>query len=134
MAKSKINQEILISKKSLNKEIEIFKKNKDLFKRVNFHKHSNCKMHVMLMMYKKNFDYPFHFSVDKPETFILIRGKFLIRVKEKKGIKEYLLDNKNLFSYKINRNIFHKIIPLSTISVALEVLEGPYKKNSVKKI
>ena len=123
------------NKNFLNKHLKKFILSKDNFYRINFHKSNKDVLQVMLMFYKKNFIYPPHYSINKTESFSVIKGKFKIIFykKNKKIKKSIILEKKNLI-YKLNKNMFHKIIPLSNYSIALEVLDGPYKKNSVKKI
>lgn len=123
------------NKDFLNKHLKKFISSKDNFYRINFHKSNKDMLQVMLMFYKKKFTYPSHYSINKTESFSVIKGKFKIIFYDnnKKIKKSIILGKKNLI-YKLNKNIFHKIIPLSNYSIALEVLDGPYKKNSVKKI
>ena len=85
-------------------------------------------------MYRKSFNFPFHYSINKSESFSVIYGKFKILFKEKGKIRKIILDKKNKIIFKLNANVFHKIIPLSDVSVALEILDGPFKRNSVRKI
>lgn len=134
MATGETNKKLLTKKINFSKLIKEFKSSKENFRRVSLHSHNNSKMHIMIMFYKKYFSYPYHYSINKSETFIHIYGSFVIKTKENNKIKTYKLDGKNIFSYKIQKNIFHKIIPNSNVAVALEVLDGPYRKNSVKKL
>ena len=136
MAKIKNNKSVnFYSKKFLYKHLKKFISSKENFHRINIHKSENDIVHIMLMFYKKKFEYPPHYSRNKTESFSVIKGKFKIIFydKGKKIKKTIILEKKNLI-YKLNKNIFHKIIPLSNYSIALEVLDGPYIKNSVKKI
>jgi cupin fold WbuC family metalloprotein len=124
------------NKKFLDERLKKFIASKDIFQRINIHNSSNDLMHIMIMFYKKNFDYPPHFSINKTESFSVIKGKFKIFFYDKnKNIKKkFILEKDNILGYKLNKNIFHKIVPLSNYCVALEVLDGPYINNSVKKI
>jgi len=123
------------SKKFLEKHFKKFISSKNSFQRLNIHNANNDMIHIMLMFYKRKFEYPPHYSINKTESFSVLRGKFKIVFynKNKKAKKTIILDKNNLI-YKLNKNIFHKIIPLSNYSIALEVLDGPYIKNSVKRI
>jgi cupin fold WbuC family metalloprotein len=123
------------NKKFLDKHLKKFILSEDNFRRINIHKSDSDIVHIMLMFYKKKFEYPPHYSINKTESFSVIKGKFKIIFydKNKKTKKTIILEKKNII-YKLNKNIFHKIIPLSNCSIALEVLDGPYIKNSVKKI
>jgi cupin fold WbuC family metalloprotein len=123
------------NKKFLDKHLKKFISSEDNFRRINIHKSDSDIVHIMLMFYKKKFEYPPHYSINKTESFSVIKGKFKIIFydKNKKTKRTIILEKKNII-YKLNKNIFHKIIPLSNCSVALEVLDGPYIKNSVKKI
>ena len=123
------------NKKFLDKHLKKFISSEDNFRRINIHKSDSDIVHIMLMFYKKKFEYPPHYSINKTESFSVIKGKFKIIFydKNKKNKRTIILEKKNII-YKLNKNIFHKIIPLSNCSVALEVLDGPYIKNSVKKI
>tara|TARA_B100000780_G_C21023605_1_gene410304 strand:- start:412 stop:828 length:417 start_codon:yes stop_codon:yes gene_type:complete len=123
------------NKKFLDKHLKKFISSKDNFHRINIHKSDSDIVHIMLMFYKKKFEYPPHYSINKTESFSVIKGKFKIIFydKNKKTKRTIILEKKNII-YKLNKNIFHKIIPLSNCSIALEVLDGPYIKNSVKKI
>jgi len=123
------------NKKFLDKHLKKFISSEDNFRRINIHKSDSDIVHIMLMFYKKKFEYPPHYSINKTESFSVIKGKFKIIFydKNKKTKRTIILEKKNII-YKLNKNIFHKIIPLSNFSIALEVLDGPYIKNSVKKI
>ena len=133
MAKSTSYKKINFLENSiLKKKIKVFMKSDKLFHRIILHEHEKKLIQIMIMMYKKKFSYPFHYTKNKSESFTVIRGKFKILFKEKNKIKKIILDTKNKFIYKLNSNVFHKIIPISNIAIALEILEGPYKKNSVK--
>jgi len=137
MAKTKnIKGVNFLNKIFLNKQLKKFVASKDNFQRINVHNSDNDRMHIMIMFYKKKFYYPPHFSINKTESFSVIKGKFKILFYDKnKNInKEIILEKDNIIGYKLNKNIFHKIIPLSNYCVALEVLDGPYINNSVKKI
>jgi len=121
------------SKKFLDKSIKKFLKSKKLFKRINIHENNKDRMHIMLMFYKKKFSYPAHYSINKSESFSAIKGKFkIIFYNKNKKTKSIILNKNENYTYKLNKNIFHKIIPLTKCCVALEILDGPYKKNSVK--
>ena len=136
MAGSRIQKEVKLFKNNNIKKFELkFKKSIKNFDRFLFHEKNNDNIHIMLMFYKKNFNYPPHYSKNKSESFTVIKGKFRIEFYSRKGklIKKILLDNKNYFSYKLNKNIYHKIIPISKICIALEILDGPFIKNSVVK-
>lgn len=137
MAKTKIIKSVnFFNKKFLDKQLKKFKISKDSFQRINLHKSEDDLMHIMIMFYKKKFDYPPHFSVNKTESFFVIKGKFKILFyhKNKKISKKIILEKDNILGYKLNKNIYHKIVPLTNYCVALEILDGPYIKNSVKKI
>ena len=119
----------ILEEENLKKKIKSFKSSNKNFHRINLHKSQSDIIQVMVMMYKKNFEYTFHYSINKSETFSVIYGKFAIYFKNKKKI---ILDKNNNFLYKLNSNLFHKIVPITKIAVAIEILEGPYKKGMVK--
>lgn len=136
MAKDRIKKEVKFFKNNNIQKFELkFKKSQKNFDRFLLHEKNNDNIHFMLMFYKKSFDYPAHYSKNKSESFTVIKGKFKIKFYNKKGkiIQQALLDDKNYFSYKLNKNIFHKIIPISKLCIALEILDGPFVKNSVVK-
>ena len=119
---------------NLRDKIKIFKKSGKKFDRIVLHENEEDLIQIMVMMYRKSFNFPFHYSINKSESFSVIYGKFKILFKEKGKIRKIILDKKNKIIFKLNANVFHKIIPLSDVSVALEILDGPFKRNSVRKI
>lgn len=129
MAKNLLYKKInFLEYNSLKKKIQLFKKSSKNFQRFVLHNSSKDLIQIMIMMYKKNFDYPFHYTKNSTESFSVIYGKFSIFFKINGKIKRYSLNQKSNFVYKINSNILHKIKPESNIAVALEILNGPYKK------
>ena len=137
MAKTKnIKNLNFLNKAFLEKELKKFITSKNSFQRINLHNSDSDLMHIMIMFYKKKFNYPPHFSINKTESFSVIKGKFKIIFydKNKKPKQKIFLKKNNTLTYKLNKNIYHKIIPLSNYCIGLEVLDGPYIKNSVRKI
>lgn len=137
MAKIKNYKNInFFNKEFLKRSLKKFLKSKNLFERINIHNSEKDSVHIMLMFYKKKFQYPPHYSINKTESFTVLKGKFKIIFygKNKKPNKTIILDKNNVLTYKLNKNIYHQIIPLNNHCIALEVLDGPYIKNSVKKI
>ena len=124
----------ILENSNLKNKIKIFKKSGKKFDRIVLHENEEDLIQIMVMMYRKSFNFPFHYSINKSESFSVIYGKFKILFKEKGKIRKIILDKKNKIIFKLNANVFHKIIPLSDVSVALEILDGPFKRNSVRKI
>jgi cupin fold WbuC family metalloprotein len=124
----------ILENSNLRDKIKIFKKSGKKFDRIVLHENEEDLIQIMVMMYRKSFNFPFHYSINKSESFSVIYGKFKILFKEKGKIRKIILDKKNKIIFKLNANVFHKIIPLSDVSVALEILDGPFKRNSVRKI
>ena len=124
----------ILENSNLRDKIKIFKKSGKKFDRIVLHENEEDLIQIMVMMYRKSFNFPFHYSINKSESFSVIYGKFKILFKEKGKIRKIILDKKNKIIFKLNANVFHKIIPLSDVSVALEILDGPFKRNAVRKI
>ena len=66
------------NKKFLDKHLKKFILSEDNFRRINIHKSDSDIVHIMLMFYKKKFEYPPHYSINKTESFSVIKGKFKI--------------------------------------------------------
>ena len=134
MARSRVDKINIINADYINLQIKKFLKKKKNFFRINLHKSEKEKIQFMLMFYKKGFFYPPHYSNNVTESFAPIKGRFKVIFFNNSGnIKKKILlsANKNI-SYKINSRIFHMIVPITKIALAIEAIDGPYKKNSVK--
>ena len=111
MAKIKNTKSVnFYSKGFLEKNLKKFISSKENFYRINIHKSDNDIVHIMLMFYKKKFEYPPHYSINKSESFSVIKGKFkIIFYDERKRIKKtIILEKKNLI-YKLNKIFFTKL-------------------------
>lgn len=106
--------------------------------RLCLHRNIREPLHEMIIVLCKNVYIRPHKHIKKTESFHVIEGSFFLIIFDKNGnkIKSILIgkeQRKSNFLCKINRNIWHMIIPVTDFVVFHEVTNGPYvnKGNSI---
>lgn len=99
--------------------------------RLCLHRNIRESLHEMIIVLCKNVYIRPHKHVMKTESFHVIEGSFLLIIFDKNGkeIKRILINKeqrKNNFLCRLNRNIWHMIIPVTDFVVFHEVTNGPY--------
>ncbi len=106
--------------------------------RLCLHKNIRESLHEMIIVLCKNVYIKPHKHIKKTESFHVIEGSFFLVIFDKNGkkIESILIDGKKRksnFICRINKNIWHMIVPITDFVVFHEVTNGPYisKGNSV---
>lgn len=108
--------------------ISFSKKKNNIDVRICMHKNRNAKIQNMINLIYKKKEYLFHKHKYKDEVYHLVKGNMLIEYIEKKKINKVLLNNDNQI-FRMKKNIFHRIKPLSNFIIFHEIREGPFRGN-----
>lgn len=95
------------------------------------HKCHEDKVHEMINVYPKDLYIRPHKHPSKTETKHVIEGKMLMIMYDDNGEvnEKFVLSEKNLgkcFTYRIEKNYYHSIIPITDVVVFHEIINGPY--------
>ena len=93
--------------------------------------HNNKKSIIQNMInltFKSKKKINFHKHLKKDEAYHLIKGKMMIEYFCEKKIKKVML-GKEKFLFRIGKNIYHRIKPLSNYIIYHEIRTGPFLKN-----
>lgn len=135
----KINNEVyysqdLIVKVSAN-DINFLKLKaaKNSRKRVRLCAHNDIldSLHEMLIIHARNNYVQPHQHLFKSESFHIIEGRLLVVIFDEKGqIVEVIemgdISSNDIFYYRLSKNLFHTIIPLTEWVVFHETTKGPF--------
>jgi len=118
----------LITKKIISDLEKFSKKNNNADVRICMHLSKRSKMQNMInIIHKKNFITRPHKHLQKEEIYHLIKGKMKIEYFIKKKKFTAILE-KNFNIFRMSKNTYHNIIPLSKMIIFHEIREGPFKK------
>ncbi len=118
----------LITKKIISDLEKFSKKNNNADVRICMHLSKRSKMQNMInIIHKKNFTTRPHKHLRKEEIYHLIKGKMKIEYFIKKKKFTAILE-KNFNIFRMSKNTYHNIIPLSKMIIFHEIREGPFKK------
>ena len=118
----------LITKKIIRDLEKFSKKNNNTDVRICMHLSKRSKMQNMInLIHKKNFTTEPHKHLHKEEIYHLIKGKMKIEYFIKKKKFTAILE-KNFNIFRMSKNTYHNIIPLSKMIIFHEIREGPFKK------
>ena len=98
--------------------------------RICLNKSSKNNFHQMIIFQKKTYIPSIKKEIRKDKSFIIIEGKQKIRIynKKKKVIKNIYLNKSNLICW-IPKNTYYDNISLTTRSIHIESLAGPFDKD-----
>ena len=122
-------EEILINNTLIKSLIKYSKINNNINCRLCLHKTKNDIIHNMIVLLnKKNINtFKFHNHVNSDEFYKVIKGSgYIFMKKNKKIIKRSISDNK-YFVAKVDKKIYHKILPTSDILIFNEIKLNPYR-------
>lgn len=104
------------------------KQNNNIDVRICMHISKKSKIQNMInLIHKKHLQTKPHKHLYKDEIYHLIKGKMKIEYfLKKKKFTIVLGKNSNIF--RISKNTYHKVIPLSKKIIFHEIREGPFKK------
>ena len=132
------DQDILEVNLSLIKKLKEAASN-DLSKRARFnlHKSHQDKVHEMIVVLHKDTYVRPHQHSNKTESFHLIEGSLVVIFFDDDGkiinqIKMSEPENKYPFIYRLSRDFWHMVIPLSEFVVFHETTNGPFIKGETK--
>lgn len=99
--------------------------------RLCLHKNIQESLHEMIIVHRKGVYVRPHKHTRKAESFHIIEGSFFLIVFDENGkeIEKILISKKqrrNNFLCRLDRNIWHMIIPISDFVVFHETTKGPY--------
>tara|TARA_E500000178_G_C17031447_1_gene760799 strand:- start:1663 stop:2109 length:447 start_codon:yes stop_codon:yes gene_type:complete len=127
--KSKVS---VISKKSLNFLKNYSKKLNNSNLRICMHSNKKDKLHNMVVLINKKDKHLFHKHQKKEEIYHILEGSIKIEIIKKSKKIKIILDNKKNFIFRMEKNTFHRISPLSKIAIFHELRIGPLsKKDSI---
>lgn len=119
----------IIDDKLIDSVIEQAKASPRLRMNYNFHQSLDDKCHRFLNALEVGTIVPIHRHQTKEETFILIRGKILVKLYNDAGeVTESVqlsLEN-GILGIDIPKNVWHNVECLESGSVIFEVKEGPF--------
>jgi cupin fold WbuC family metalloprotein len=117
--------------------VELAEQNERKRIRINVHEQPSDSLHEMIIVHKKGNYIPPHKHSDKTESFHLIRGKLLVVIFNDQGepthkisLSAAIEDRNNPFYYRVTKNIWHTVVPLSEYVVFQEVTMGPFVPDS----
>ena len=114
--------------KKIISDLEKFSKKNNTDVRICMHLSKRSKMQNMInIIHKKNFTTRPHKHLRKEEIYHLIKGKMKIEYFIKKKKFTAILE-KNFNIFRMSKNTYHNIIPLSKMIIFHEIREGPFKK------
>jgi len=118
---------ISVDKKKL---IETSKKIKKKIFRICLNSSSKDKFHQMIVFQTKKYQTEIKKNLYKDKSFILVRGKQIIRIydKNKNIIKKFYLDKNNFICW-IKKNTFYDNVTMGSQSIHIESLAGPFNRN-----
>lgn len=96
---------------------------------LNFHQSLDEKCHRFLNALEPGTEVPVHYHPTKDETFVLLRGKVLVRTYDDDGVEiESILLNPAEGRYGVNipKGVWHTLESLESGSVIFECKEGPF--------
>tara|TARA_B100000989_G_scaffold212944_1_gene161814 strand:- start:170 stop:607 length:438 start_codon:yes stop_codon:yes gene_type:complete len=124
-----LKKEILVNDILIKKLIKYSKINNNINCRLCFHKTKKDSIHNMIVLLNKNNlnTFKFHNHKNSDEFYNIIKGSGHIYIKRnKKIIKKTISDNK-YFMTKVDKKIYHKIVPTSDILIFNEIKLNPYE-------
>lgn len=101
------------------------------FKDVRICMHKNKKSVIQNMInltFKRKKKIDFHKHLKKDEAYQIIKGKMMIEYFYKKKIKKITLGSDKIL-FRISKNIYHRIKPLTKYIIYHEIRKGPFLKN-----
>ena len=108
--------------------------NKKKRSRINFHIHSDCLVHEMMIAMHNTTEINVHAHKNKSESFHLIEGDLCIVLFKDETPEEldriYLSAKNKPNYYRMNSDIYHLVIPITEITVIHETTQGPFEVNS----
>ncbi len=125
-----LKKEMEVLDKKLINQLKIFSK-KNHFKdsRICMHSSKSAKIQNMInIIYKKKNKNIFHKHLFKDEVYQIIKGQMKIIFVKRNKKKSVILGKDNLI-FRIKKNTFHQILPLSKFVIFHEIREGPFFKN-----
>ena len=123
------NKCTVIDKKIVDDLILFSKKNNFEDVRICMHNNKQAKLQNMInLTFKSVKSINFHKHLKKDETYQIIRGRMIIEYFSKKKVKKIELGKNNIL-FRINKNIFHRIKPVTNYIVYHEIRQGPFIKN-----
>lgn len=121
-----------IDNKSINFLKHYSKKLNNSNLRICMHKNKKDKLHNMIVLINKKDKHLFHKHQKKEEIYQILEGKIQIEIIKKSIKKKIILDKKKNFVFRMKKNTFHRISPISKIAIFHEVRLGPLsKKDSI---
>ena len=95
------------------------------------HRTHDVAVHEMINVYPKGMYVRPHKHLDKTETKHMIEGKMLMLMFDEEGgvTDKFVIGEKGsgeCLAYRIDKNLYHSIIPLSETIVYHEIISGPY--------
>lgn len=96
--------------------------------RLCLHNSPHAEFHNMIILERKGKYYRPHRHLRKDETFHIIEGKMAVFVFDDKGkvVDSCVLDAVNNFLYRIDKNTFHAIMPISEVVIYHESKPGSF--------
>jgi cupin fold WbuC family metalloprotein len=105
--------------------INFSKQKKNIDVRICMHKNRNLKIQNMINLVHKKKKYLFHKHKSKEEVYHVIKGEMKIEYIFNSKLKGVKL-NKNSPIFRMDKNIFHRIKPLSKYVIFHEIRQGPF--------
>lgn len=117
----------IIDEKIINHLI-MFSKKKNLQDiRICMHSNRKSKIHNMINLINKKKKNIYHKHISKDEIYHIIKGEMKIEYL-KKGKKRKITLNKKKNIFRMKKNTYHQIVPLTKYVVFHEIRQGPFFK------
>lgn len=117
----------IIDEKIINHLIIFSKKNNYQDIRICMHSNRKSKIHNMINLINKKKKNIYHKHIRKDEIYHIIKGEMKIEYL-KKGKKRKITLNKKKNIFRMRKNTFHQIVPLTKYVVFHEIRQGPFFK------
>ena len=99
--------------------------------RVNIHKSADDLLHEMIIAFTSESEVKIHKHPNKRESFHIIRGRVQIQFYDEDLVE--MIDKKVImcsengpYFYRMQDQLWHKVVPLSDICVIHEITDGPF--------
>jgi len=121
----------VINKEILSELVRIGKEEKESV-RLSMHSSPEDDFHNMVIIQVKGHYVPPHVHMEKAESYHIIEGEMAVFLFDEQGkvIDKYILTDKNNFICRINKGIYHMMVPLSDYVIFHESTKGPFIRAS----
>jgi cupin fold WbuC family metalloprotein len=100
--------------------------------RICMHRNKKNKLHNMIVLINKKDKHFLHKHLKKEEIYHILEGSIKIEIIKNNKKKEVILNKYKNFIFRMEKNTFHRISPLSNIAIFHEIRLGPLsKKDSI---